>query len=643
MDRGEVDVLLILSGNPVFTAPADLIFPQLMDKVRVRVHLGLYADETSQLCHWHLPEAHFLETWSDGRAFDGSATIMQPLIAPLYGGKSAHELLIGLTADLKRTESDRSAYQVIQAHWRHWYEGRKEPSTTFETFWKHVLHKGVVPGTPFGSVEVSLRPDFASKLPAPTGPVTDLEIVFRPDPTLFDGRFANNGWLQELPKPLTKLTWDNAACLSPNTAAKLGIDKIKFGYHGGEHGEAIADLVTLKYQGRELKMPVWILPGHADDSVTVYFGHGRTRAGKVGTGTGFNVYALRTSARPWFDSGLTITKTGKQYVLACTQGHHSMEGRGLYRAGTVAEYAKDSHFAQRPDEEHKEHPKYHKHDHDQKDQGNGERLSLSLFPAHDYSKTHKWGMVINLGACTGCGACVVACQSENNSPVVGKDQVTRGREMHWLRIDRYFEGDPFTEADKLRAVHQPVPCMQCENAPCEVVCPVAATVHSEDGLNDMVYNRCVGTRYCSNNCPYKVRRFNFLQYADFTTESLKLMRNPEVTVRSRGVMEKCTYCVQRIRAAEIEAEREHREPVNGQDVAMIRDGEVLTACQAVCPAQAIVFGDLNGPNARGENKTKSKVAELRASDLNYSLLAELNTNPRTTYLAAIRNSNPKLG
>jgi molybdopterin-containing oxidoreductase family iron-sulfur binding subunit len=637
MDRGAVEMLLILGGNPVFTTPADLNFAQRMDKVRLRVHLGLYSDETSQLCHWHLPEAHFLETWGDGRSFDGSATILQPLIAPLYGGRSAIEVLLGLSAEPQRTESARTAHEVVQTYWRKWYEGGKEPGGTFETFWKHALHQGVIIGAAkdFEPVTVSLRTDFARNLSSPASQGSDLEIVFRPDPTLFDGRFANNGWLQELPKPLTRLTWDNAACLSPNTARKLGIEKIKFGYHGGEHGEAYTDVVTLKYQGRELEMPVWILPGHADDSVTVFLGYGRTRAGKVGTGTGFNAYALRTSGKPWFDGGLTVTRTGKQHVLACTQGHHDMEGRALYRAGTLKEYTRDRHFVQNLDE--------HQEGHDHKEKKNGERHSLSLFPARDYSKSHKWGMVINLGACTGCGACVVACQAENNGPVVGKDQVTRGREMHWLRIDRYFEGDPFTEADKLRAVNQPVPCMQCENAPCEVVCPVAATVHSHDGLNDMVYNRCVGTRYCSNNCPYKVRRFNFLQYADFTTESLKLMRNPEVTVRSRGVMEKCTYCVQRIRAAEIEAEREQRDPVNGQDVAMIRDEEVLTACQAVCPAQAIVFGDLNGPDATGKNGTRSKVAELRSSDLNYSLLEGLQTSPRTTYLAAIRNPNPKLG
>ncbi|MGH7966462.1 MAG: 4Fe-4S dicluster domain-containing protein, partial [Candidatus Binatia bacterium] len=387
--------------------------------------------------------------------------------------------------------------------------------------------------------------------------------------------------------------------MSPATAERLGLG-YTVGSHGGEHGETLTEVVELRYQGRLVRAPVWIMPGHADHSVTVYLGYGRTRAGRVGTGTGFNAYALRTSDAPWFGAGLEIRKTGEQYPLACTQLHHNMEGRDLVRSATLA------HYQEHPDSAHGE--------------GHGAGAHLSLYPEDEYPG-YAWGMAIDLTSCIGCNGCVVACQAENNIPIVGKGEVLRGREMHWLRIDRYYTGD----LDNPETYHQPVLCMHCEKAPCELVCPVNATVHSAEGLNDMVYNRCVGTRYCSNNCPYKVRRFNFLQYSDWETPSLKLLRNPDVTVRSRGVMEKCTYCVQRINHARIEAEKDGRR---------IRDGEVVTACQAACPAQAIVFGDINDPNSR--------VAQLKAEPRNYGLLAELNTQPRTTYLAAVRNPNPEI-
>ena len=349
-----------------------------------------------------------------------------------------------------------------------------------------------------------------------------------------------------------------------------------------------------------VRAPIWVVPGHVDNAVTVHLGSGRTRAGRVGTGTGFNAYTLRTSNAPWSGAGLTIRKTDERYPLACTQLHHAMEGRDLVRASTLKHYREHPAFAHEREPESVRPP--------------------SLYPEYEY-KGYAWGMAIDLSSCIGCNACVVACQAENNIPIVGKTEVLRGREMHWLRIDRYHKGG----LDNPETYHQPVLCMHCEQAPCELVCPVNATVHSAEGLNDMVYNRCVGTRYCSNNCPYKVRRFNFLQYSDWNTPSLKLLRNPDVTVRSRGVMEKCTYCVQRINHARIEAEKEERQ---------IRDGEIVTACQAACPAQAIVFGNINDPNSR--------VAQLKAEPRNYSLLAELNTQPRTTYLAAVRNPNPEI-
>ncbi len=578
MEAGRVEMLVIIGGNPVFTAPADLDFARHLSSVTLRIHLSLYDDETSALCHWHIPETHELESWTDARAFDGTVTIIQPLIAPLYGGRSAHELLAVLTG-----LSGRSSYEIVRDYWK-----GQLPSDNFERLWRTALQDGLINGTALPPKPVSLKPGFTGGSAARAGPSDSrgLEIVFRPDPTIWDGRFANNGWLQELPKPRTKLTWDNAALLSPTTAERLGLSN--------------EEVVELQYRGRMVRAPVWIMPGHADDSVTVHLGYGRTRAGRVGTGAGFNAFALRTSDAPWFGAGLEIRKTGERYPLACTQDHHSMEGRNLVRGGTLAQ------FLEHPDFVHA--------------MGHEPPPALSMYPGFTY-EGYAWGMAIDLNACVGCNACVVACQAENNIPIVGKTEVTRGREMHWLRIDRYYKGG----LDNPETVHQPVLCMHCEKAPCEVVCPVAATVHGDEGLNEMVYNRCVGTRYCSNNCPYKVRRFNFLQYADYDTPSLKLLRNPDVTVRTRGVMEKCTYCVQRINTARIEAKKENRE---------IRDGEIVTACQQVCPAEAIIFGNINDPHSR--------VSRLKAQPLNYGLLAELNTRPRTSYLARLRNPNPEI-
>ena len=620
MNAGTVDLLLILGANPVYSAPPDLKFADALQKVPLRAHLGLYEDETAAWCQWHIPEAHFLEAWSDVRAPDGTVTIVQPVIAPLYQGKSSHEVIAALS-----DRPERPAYDLVREYWAK-QSGLSTQSPTppppaaaarqapakpgapapiapapaktmspFDEAWRKWLHDGLIPNTVFPSKSVSLRAGFAQpaagdgRSGAATGQLEtgdSLDVVFQPDPSVYDGRFANNGWLQELPKSLTKLTWDNAALISPATALRLRV--------------VSGDLVDVVHGDRTLRIPIWIAPGHAPDCLTLHIGYGRTRAGRVGNRTGFDVNVLRTSGSPFILTGVRVSRTGERYTLACTQDHWSLEGRNLVRVATKEQFEKDPTFARK--------------------QELVSETGLSLYPAFKY-EGYAWGMTIDQNVCTGCNACVVACQAENNVPVVGKDQVLNGREMHWLRVDRYYTGD--IEAPD--TYHQPMPCQQCENAPCEVVCPVAATAHSDEGLNDMVYNRCVGTRYCSNNCPYKVRRFNFLLYQDWTTPSLKLLRNPDVTVRSRGVMEKCTYCVQRINQARAAAIREERR---------IQDGEVLTACQSACPTGAIVFGDLNDP--------ASRIARQKANPLNYALLAELNTKPRTTYFAIVTNPNPEL-
>ena len=592
IDAGQVDLLLILGGNPVYNAPVDFDFAAHLTKVPLRAHLATYYDETSDLCHWHIPEAHYLESWGDARAYDGTVSIMQPLIAPLYNGKSAYELLAAFT-----NRPEQSSYDIVRAYWK------SQPSSgDFEKAWRKMVHDGVVQNTalPPKTVAPGAPQSWAGQLAAQSQNQSDLEIIFTPDSSMHDGRFANNGWLQELPKPLTKITWDNAVLMSPATAQKHDLSYDIAG-RGGEHGQVWADVVELDYGGRKVQAPVWIVPGHADDCITVQLGYGRTRSGRVGTGVGFNAYALRTSAAPGGGSGVTIQKIAGQHDIACTQFHFLMDAADQVRSATLDEYQRNPKFA--------------------KTEFDGPSETPSLYPGYDYSKGYAWGMTIDVNACVGCNACVVACQAENNIPVVGKEEVNHGREMHWIRLDRYYTG----EMDNPQTFFQPVPCMQCENAPCELVCPVQATNHSAEGINDMVYNRCVGTRYCSNNCPYKVRRFNFFQYADYETDSLKMLYNPDVTVRSRGVMEKCTYCIQRISHAKIESEKEGRQ---------VRDGEILTACQAVCPAEAITFGNINDP--------ASKVAKLKAEPRNYGLLADLNTRPRTTYLAPVVNTNPEL-
>ena len=603
MDAGHVQALFIFGANPAYSAPDFLDFSRKILKIPFRAHLGLYEDETAELCHWHIPAAHVLESWGDARAYDGTLSFIQPLIAPIYDGKTSRGILAAFQG-----QSDKTDYDLVRDYWK-----KQRSEIDFDEFWQTSLHDGVVVGTAYEPRTVKPGATLCSFDCGDAGageglvsiPPEKIEIVYRPDPTIGDGRSANNGWLQEAPKPITKLTWDNSAQLSPATAQSLGV----------KNGEVI----EIAFHQRAIEAPVWIVPGHANNSVTLHLGYGRRRAGRLGTGVGFNAYQIQTWSRLRMEFDPEIRKTGKTYPLAATQHHNIIEtgngmpvgqvdmesqnafARDLVRIGTLDEFSKNPKFAQEMAEPTP--PK-----------------ELSLYPGFEYNG-YAWGMAIDLNKCVGCGACVVACQAENNIPVVGKEEVIRGREMHWLRVDTYFRGD----IDRPETYFEPVPCMQCENAPCEGVCPVGATVHSPEGLNEMVYNRCVGTRYCSNNCPYKVRRFNFGLFSDYTTDSMKALRNPNVTVRSRGVMEKCTYCVQRIQAAKIETEKQDRS---------VRDGEIVTACEAVCPAQAIVFGNINDKNSR--------VAKLKAGPRDYTLLAELNTRPRTSYQARLRNPNPEM-
>jgi Fe-S-cluster-containing dehydrogenase component len=562
---GEVTALIVLGSNPAYTSAAFIKASDRVGKLPFSLHLGEYPDETAALSSWHLPEAHFLETWGDLKAYDGTATILQPLIEPVFGGRSALEVLRML-----RQPGGAGGYEIVRETWRPGGEG-----VDFEAQWSEWLRRGTIGPLPRrqparGSAPSPSLAVLAKGLPAP-----GLSLLVPPDASVLDGRWSNNAWLQELPRPLTHLVWDNAALISPAMAEALRA--------------ATGDLLLLECGGASVEAAALVLPGHADGCVTLTLGYGRTRAGSVGNGCGFDAHRLRTDEASWVLPGLRVTATGRSYPLVSTQHHFSMEGRDLVR--TV-----------QPDA--------------LRVPPNGDHPSMYT----EWKKgENAWGMSIDLGTCLGCNACVAACQAENNIPTVGKDQVSRGREMHWIRIDQYFDGDPAHP----RVLSQPVPCMHCENAPCELVCPVGATVHSSEGLNEMVYNRCVGTRYCSNNCPYKVRRFNFLDYRSKKDSTVNLQKNPDVTVRERGVMEKCSYCVQRINAARISAEKENRP---------IRDGEIRTACQQACPVEAIVFGNLADP--------ESRVSRRKAEPTNYSLLGELNTRPRTTYLAQVRNPGP---
>ncbi len=627
MKAGAVQTLVVLGGNPVFDAPADLDFASAMAKVPHSIALGHTIDETSAKAEWHLPRAHYLESWGDARAVGGTLSVVQPLILPLFGGRTPVEVLGLMVGD-----KDRPGYDIVRETWKP-ILGEGE----FDKKWNRVLHDGLLAGSELPEVVPNPTAQALAEL-APGGPGAtgsegaaggsgSLEVVFLPSPSLYDGRFANDGWLQELPDPLTKVTWDNPALVSPETAETLRL--------------ASEDLIRLDYAGRSLELPVSVLPGMADGVVALTLGYGRSHAGRIGSGVGFDAFTVRASKAPGFDSGVRLTKLARTYPLSATQNHGSMEGRPIVRESTLTELQSKSAAGAEPPES------AHAGDSARAPKGGGvpgpstgsgpprassrggalgvfeeEPPHFSLWKEHVYDRGHQWGMTIDLNSCIGCNACMVACQSENNVPVVGKIQVAKERAMHWLRVDRYFSGEPSGNPE---IVFQPVPCMQCEDAPCEQVCPVAATVHNAEGLNVMVYNRCIGTRYCSNNCPYKVRRFNFFNFTKDTPDILKLAMNPDVTVRARGVMEKCTYCTQRINRAKIDAKLAGRE---------LRDGDVKTACQQACPASAIEFGDLRDPSSR--------VVKAKADPRNYALLEELNTKPRTTYLAKVRNPNPDL-
>jgi molybdopterin-containing oxidoreductase family iron-sulfur binding subunit len=572
IDAEKISALCVLGVNPVYTAPADIEVVAALRRVAWTVELGGNTDETTQHCVWHLPQSHFLETWSDLRAYSGSATLLQPLVEPLHDTRSIGEILHFL-----RTGERIGAYDLVRATWRR----DDDNNSDFENRWHAWLNRGVVEESPQLGREIPAKAA-GEKFPifSESHSNEGVTVLFRADANVSDGRWANNGWLQELPRPFTALVWENAALIDGALAQRMKLEN--------------GDVIACEANGRTIEAPVWIIPGQAAECITFALGYGRTQGGATAQGRGFSAYRLRTSAKPWEMNGVTVVRTGRRQALVSTQGHFTMEGRDLARVKKETDLSRKAE-SQEP---------------------------ASLFPSWP-REGYAWGMSIDLSTCFGCNACVVACQAENNIPVVGRDQVSRGREMHWIRIDRYYSEKGSTPL----VIHQPVPCMHCENAPCELVCPVGATVHTSEGLNDMVYNRCVGTRYCSNNCPYKVRRFNFLDYRSPAGSPVYLQANPDVTVRERGVMEKCTYCVQRINAGRIAAEKENRR---------INDGEIRTACQQACPAEAIVFGDLNDP--------QSRVVQRKREAISYSLLEELDTRPRTTYLAKIvpvnARSNP---
>jgi MoCo/4Fe-4S cofactor protein with predicted Tat translocation signal len=580
MRHEAIELLIVLGGNPLYDAPVDLNFTDAFEKVKLRVHHSVHFNETSRKSHWHVPAAHFLESWSDTRALDGMISIVQPLIESMYVGISAHEILEALTGQTPRT-----SYEIVRSRWE-----AQNRAPDFETKWRHALSEGIVRELTAPAIKIAPAASAANASSFQRfNPSTDnLEVLFRADVSVRDGRYANNGWLQELPRQFSKLVWDNAALISPQLAKRENLEN--------------GDIVDLTFRDRTIKAPVWVQPGQAENSVSLPLGYGRKVVGRVGRNVGFNAYALRTSDALWFGAGLTIRKTGEKHWFVSTQQHHAVNGRGILHDGTLDQFSSDPHFAQEAEQL--------------------PPLDDTLYHPEEYPYTgYKWGMVVDLNVCIGCHACTIACQAENNIPVVGKQQVSVHREMHWIRVDTYYAG----AGENPRFTHQPVPCMHCENAPCELVCPVGATVHDNEGLNLQIYNRCVGTRYCSNNCPYKVRRFNFLEYNNGLSPSEKLVKNPDVTVRSRGVMEKCTYCIQRINAARINSELEQRS---------IRDGEIIPACAQACPVEAIAFGNMND--------LQSRVARLKRSPLNYWMLGELNTQPRTSYFAKLRNLNAAL-
>jgi molybdopterin-containing oxidoreductase family iron-sulfur binding subunit len=642
MNAGKVQWLVMLGTNPMYSAPVDFEFAAAFEKVPNTVHLGSHVDETGSISVWHINKSHYLESWSDARTYDGTISIIQPMIAPMYGGHSAHDVLAALLDN-----PQASAYDAVVANAKTYIKG------DFAAGWRKALHDGWVDGTAFtggktagGSAKSVVAAAAATAGITASAPVSSggLEISFRADPSLYDGRYANVGWLQELPKQITNLSWDNAALMSFNTMDSMKLEQ--------------SDAVEIDVNGRKVIAGALMVPGHPDGCITLHLGFGRrAEAGRVGAGVGVNAYLLRTSDAPTFAAG-KMTKSDHETYDLCVTKVNFTEHRGAFaqqdlnskQFDTTGEYSLPGHEAMERAiiryatlEEVKKNPNFaHENEGDVKGAlvnkvgygpvGEKPGKDESFFPnawSYDHKDAstgmatlqNKWGMAIDLNSCIGCNACIVSCYAENNIPVVGREQVKIGRNMQWLRIDTYFEGDLHAP----RAHFQPMACQHCENAGCEQVCPVGATVHSPEGLNTMVYNRCVGTRYCSNNCVYKVRKFNFLLYSDFDTESLKFGRNPDVTVRSRGVMEKCSYCVQRIEAAKIEADKENRP---------LKDGDVVTACQQACPASAISFGNLNDPN--------SDVSKRKAKERDYQVLADLNYRPRTTYTAGVINPNPEL-
>jgi molybdopterin-containing oxidoreductase family iron-sulfur binding subunit len=642
LNAGAVDALVVLGGNPVYNAPAALNWAAVQRKAKTVVRLGYYEDETFLQCDWHFPLAHYLESWGDAVAGDGTVVPIQPLILPLFGGLTELEFLARVAG-----ESETSPQDIVRGT----FAGADEA-------WKTFLFNGFLAGSSAQPLAAISAPRIApAKCVLPS--VTNLEVVFFRDAKVDDGRYANNGWMQELPDPITKMTWDNAVLVSRRTARELGVQN--------------GDLVEVTLNGRSVQGPIWTQPGMADYSLGLALGYGRERAGRVGNGVGFNAYKIFNGK--YIETGATLGKTGGTQVIACTQDHWSMEGRPAVREANLSEFQKNPAFAREMIE--KEPPVV---------------APLYPNPLDEAKKTalHQWGLVVDLTSCVGCATCVVACQSENNIPIVGKDQVRRGREMQWMRIDRYYSADPAKETvadpyrkdneqqferwiDEVQAVNQPMLCQMCEAAPCENVCPVSATAHDQEGLNVMVYNRCVGTRYCSNNCPYKVRRFNYLDFnkrplADLKGpfyptpllhqtdgkwdilnwlkhpdtsgmreedewDLIKMAKNPDVTVRMRGVMEKCTYCLQRIQHAEI-AQKVKAGPSGNVRLKEAEGTIPKTACQQACPAQAIVFGDISDPD--------SSVSKWKNYDRNYAVLGDLLTKPRTTYLARVRNPNPAM-
>lgn len=590
LNSGAVNTLFVLGGNPVYSLPADLDFASAMKKAASTVVLAADENETwAAGATWRLPEAHVFECWGDALALDGTASIQQPLIQPLYGGRSALEV----AAAIAGAESARG-HDLVKNFWTAQWGAEAVRK------WQAALYEGVVAGTQ--SAAVDAKADAAKVLaaaPAALQPAaTGMEVAFYPSSHTWDGRQANNAWLLEAPDPMTKLVWDNAALLSPATARQLNVVN--------------GDLLALSAGGKEIQAPAMILPGHADNSISLALGFGRAACGRVGRGVGHRVEGLRTTGAFHF-AAAQVRKTGAAYELVTTQEHHTLVEpiTGLKRNDIVIESTYEE-FRQAGGHRSAGHH----------EEGGHAAGSQDLFAGWDYSKGYQWGMSIDLNACIGCNACMLACHAENNIPVVGKEQVQKGREMHWIRLDRYFTG---SEEDP-QAVMQPMACQQCEKAPCESVCPVAATAHSPEGLNEMAYNRCVGTRYCMNNCPYKVRRFNFFNWNKDVPEVKKMVFNPDVSVRMRGVMEKCNYCVQRIEEKRTLANREGRR--------QIKDLEIITACQQVCPADAIVFGNVNDP--------ESRVSKMKKQPRDYTVVEELNTKPRTTYLARLRNPNPEL-